>query len=98
MKKLILAAATLALTAGAANAGTRFINHRQGWQAARINLGIASGRLTAGETARLLAHQNDIRNLKLAAKSDGVVTPFERAVIHRQLNVQSGRIFRLKHN
>jgi uncharacterized membrane protein YebE (DUF533 family) len=98
MKRYLIAAVALALTASAADAGTRWINHRQAWQSARINAGIATGRLTPSEVARLNNGQNHVQNLKLAAKSDGVVTPYERLRIHGALNWQSARIYHLKHN
>ena len=51
-KTLILALAALAVTAGAADAGTPWIKKRQQHQLNKMGRGVASGALTGGETAR----------------------------------------------
>lgn len=98
VKALILAASALALTAGAADAGTPWIKHRQQHQLNRIGNGVGSGALNAGETARLLNGQARVANLRANAKADGVVTLGERLRIHGAQNWQSLRIYHLKHN
>lgn len=99
MKALILGLTALAVTASAANAGTPWIKHRQQRQLDKIAHGIASGRLTAGETARLLQGQARVANLRALAKAnDGVVGPLERLAIHNAQTRQAFRIYRLKHN
>lgn len=65
---------------------------------ARIRHGIASGRLTPGETARLRAGQVRVRHLQRRAWADGGVSARERAVIHRAKSHHSRAIYRLKHN
>lgn len=98
MKTLVLAAVLASITAGTAFAGTPLINARQQAQSHRIFNGVASGQLTYGETQRLIAGQNHVRNLKMQARADGVVTGWERARIHTAQNVQSARIFWKRHN
>jgi hypothetical protein len=98
MKTVILAALALAVTCGTSFAGTPWIDARQNAQSHRIFKGVQSGRLTFGETQKLLQGQARVQNLENQAKSDGVVTPLERARIHAAQSVQSARIFVKKHN
>ena len=105
---LVIAASTLAYsqeaqqsqTGGNAVGSTKtpVINQRQKRQQHRINQGIKSGQLTPGETARLEAREAKIQADKKIAKSDGVVTPKERAHIQREQNRASKSIYRKKHN
>jgi len=103
MKRVSIAALTVVLVAfaasvaGAATATPR-IDRREVRQHARIQQGVRSGELTPRETARLRAGQGHVRRMERRAKSDGVVTPGERANITRAQNRQSRRIYRLKHN
>ncbi len=66
----------------------------------RIAAGIASGRLTAGEAARLEGREaglnHEVRAMRQA--NGGTLTPGDRAVVNRQQNTLSGGIYRLKHN
>jgi hypothetical protein len=98
MKTIIVASLVLAVTSGAALAGTPLINARQNAQSHRIYNGIQSGRLTYPESQKLLQGQARVQNLENQAKADGVVTPLERARIHTAQSVQSARIFIKKHN
>ena len=98
MKTIILASLVLAVTSGTTFAGTPWINARQNAQSHRIFNGVQSGQLTYGETQKLAQGQAHVQNLENQAKSDGVVTPLERARIHTAQNVQSVRIFVKKHN
>lgn len=75
-----------------------FIRQRMGRQEHRVNQGIASGRLTAGETARLLDMQARIRTEEMAMKSNGRLTGRERIRLHRDLNHSNRAIYRMKHN
>jgi uncharacterized membrane protein YebE (DUF533 family) len=93
LKTIVLAAVIASLTAGAAFAGTPFINNRQNNQVNRIVNGVNAGQLNLNETTRLVKGQIHVQNLKTAAQSDGVVTFRERARIHTAQNVQSARIF-----
>src|SRR5437016_857241 len=106
MKKLIsllialgislgLAGSTLAQTSGTR---TRRINHRQREQQQRIGQGIESGRLTPAEAARLEKQEAEIQQDKKEAKADGTVTAQERAELNKDLNHESHRIYRAKHN
>ena len=99
MKSIVFGTLIVTVTAGAAQAGTPWIKHRQQHQLTRIGNGITSARLTAGEAARLLNGQVYIANLRAAAKAnDGVVGPGERLLIHGAQTWQSLRIYHLKHN
>jgi uncharacterized membrane protein YebE (DUF533 family) len=98
MKAIILAAVIASVTAGAAFAGTPFIDKRQNGQVGRIVNGINAGQLTPGETAKLVNGQLRIQNLTTQAQADGVVTFRERARIHRAQTVQGARIFWKRHN
>jgi hypothetical protein len=78
--------------------GTQRIERREWRQHQRIQRGIASGQLTRGETIRLRQGQRHIRHMELRARADGRVGPRERVRMHRALDRQSARIWRLKHN
>lgn len=103
MKNPIIAAIVVAITtglwAGGASAGeTPWVDKREHRQAMRIYDGVRDGSLTFRETGRLIRGQARIRRNEYRYKSDGVVTPRERLRLHRQLNRQSRRIWRGKHN
>ena len=98
--RVLVLATLLTTTAGLASASTATprVDRREARQHARIRQGVASGRLTPGETARLRTGQHHVRAMERRAKADGVVMPGERARIARAQNRQSRQIFRLKHN
>jgi hypothetical protein len=98
MKSIALACLVLAATTSITFASTPGINARQKIQSYRILEGAVSGRLTPGETKKLVHGQIRVQNLENHAKSDGVVTPLERARISAAQNIQSARIFLKKHN
>jgi hypothetical protein len=98
MKTIIVASLVVAVTSGAAFAGTPLIDARQNAQSHRISKGVQSGRLNFNETLKLLQGRAHVQNLENLAKADGVVTPLERARIHHAQNIQSARIFIKKHN
>jgi len=98
MKSILLASLVLAVTSGTTFAATPWIDARQNVQSHRIYNGVASGRLTYGETLQLQHGQAHVQHLENQAKADGVVTPFERAHILTAQSVQSARIFWKKHN
>ncbi len=81
-----------------AQTATPHVTKRQLKQQARIEQGVKSGELTAGETKRLELQQGKIQADKRKAKADGVVTPAERAKLAREQNRASRKIYRLKHN
>ena len=98
MKAYLLAGLALVVASGPALADTPYVDKREHRQAHRIYDGIRSGELTYGESARLIRGQRRVRRLEWQFKSDGVVTPAERAILHRRLNVQSARIYKNKHD
>jgi hypothetical protein len=100
MKKAIVLCALLVLGSAFASAQTTTprVAKRQLKQQARIEQGVKSGELTAGETKRLELQQAKIRADKRKAKADGVVTPAERAKLAREQNRASRKIYRMKHN
>ena len=98
MRTFVFASLVLAVTSSTTFAATPLINARQNIQAHRIFNGVASGRLTFGETKSLLKGQARVQRLENKAKADGVVTFGERARIHAAQSVQSARIFLKKHN
>jgi len=98
LKTIVLAAVIASLTAGAAFAGTPWINARQHNQANRIVNGWNNGQLNPNEATRLVKGQIHVQNLKTAAQADGRVTFRERARIQTAQTVQSARIFWNKHN
>ena len=86
MKKLLLliiafTGLTIVLQA---QTGTPRASQRQANQKDRIKEGVQSGDLTKREAAALQGQQAKIKQDKKNAKADGVVTPQERAKIHRE--------------
>jgi hypothetical protein len=98
MRTYLLAGLALVVASGSALAGTPYIDKREQRQAERIYNGIKNGQLTFQEAGRLIKGQQRVRQLEKKFKSDGVVTPLERAILHNRLNVQSVRIYNKKHN
>jgi uncharacterized protein YdeI (BOF family) len=75
------------------------INERQQNQRERIQQGVRSGELTPVEAARIRRQESQIRlNEARARQSGGEFTPQERARIQRQLDRESRRIYRQKHD
>lgn len=93
----ILAATTLA-SAASASTCSPYINGREHRQAWRIHQGVESGELTRGEAHRLWHQEREIRQDVREAKCDGNLTLAERRRLNRELNRESYRIYRLKHN
>jgi hypothetical protein len=98
--QLLFALVVVTTLAGAASAGTETprVDRRQVNQRVRIHQGVQSGRLTPREARHLRRGQRHIRRVERRAKSDGVVTPGERARMNHMQNRESRRIYRLKHN
>jgi hypothetical protein len=92
------ALALLLLPAAPAEAGR--IPRREERQQARIARGVASGQLTARETARLERREarlhDDVRAMR--AQNGGALTPAEHARVERRQNRLSRSIFRQKHD
>jgi hypothetical protein len=99
-KLLLLVATATTLIAGiaAANDQTPRADRREARQHARIHQGVKSGELTRREARNLRAGQRHVDRMEARAKSDGKVTPRERARLHRAQNHQSHKIWRKKHN
>jgi len=74
------------------------VSKRQAAQHVRIADGVRSGELTRLETANVRQDQRELRRMKRAAKSDGVVTRGERAQLHAKQNSNSRKITRKKNN
>jgi hypothetical protein len=74
------------------------IYHRFQNQENRIDQGIASGRLTPSEAARLSGMQARIRHEEMLMKADGRLTGRERFQLHHDLNHSSRAMNRMKHN
>jgi len=96
----ILAALLLgvvAVPAFAADAPPR-VERREARQERRIDQGVRSGRLTPREAHRLDRGQRHVARMERRMGRDGRYTPRERARLQHAQNVQSRRIYRLKHN
>jgi hypothetical protein len=77
---------------------TPVIDQREANQDARINQGVATGRLSQREADRLRAGQARVDDMETAAKADGKVTRAERTAIHDAQDRQSRRIYKQKHD
>lgn len=78
--------------------GTREIDARRANQEQRIQQGVRSGELTRGEYYRLEVEQDRVRRMERQAKSDGYVSPSERARINQAQNEASRHIYQEKHD
>ena len=93
--------ATLSVTSVALSAQTaQEINQRKENQQDRIAQGVKSGQLTAGETAHLEKQESAINHEEKAmrAQDNGHLTKADKALINKQQNQESKRIYRDKHN
>ena len=97
---IVMAVAIAVSLAGvaAAQPGTRGLDRRELRQQVRIHRGVANGRLTPREARHLRMGERHIRRMELRARADGRVGPRERVRLHRALDRQDARIWRLKHN
>ncbi len=98
MFRKVMIAATLAAISLPALAGTPRLDAREHNQRQRIAQGVRSGELTRPETRRLIAGERRLHRHERYAKSDGVVTPAERARLQRNASRMSKRIYRQKHD
>jgi len=97
LRKIVLAAALAAISVPAM-AGTPGLDAREHNQRQRIAQGIRSGELTRPEARRLIAGERRLHRQERFAKSDGVVTPRERARLQQDADRMSRRIYRQKHD
>jgi hypothetical protein len=98
MFKQALSVVVICVIAVPVLAGTPVLNARQHNERARIAQGVHSGELTRPEARRLVGGQVHLQRLENRAKSDGVVTPAERARLGAAASVQSRRIYAQKHD
>lgn len=91
-----MAASAALLFAGSASAG---VNGREARQRDRIEAGWENGSLTRGETFRLAAEQVRIeRRERRFRADDGMLGPWERRALDRDLDRASRHIGRARHN
>lgn len=92
-----------ALTAALALSGAvqaQSVNQREGRQQARIDQGVASGRLTAGEAVRDERQQGriDATEARMRANNGGHLNGYQRARLENRQNRASAHIYNSKHN
>lgn len=88
----VIACACLFAAAAQAAPPQSNINARQAEQQHRIRQGVASGELTRREAAYLQQREAEVRRAERIARSDGYVSPAERARINRMLDANSRAI------
>ena len=98
MLRQIVIMAALAAISVPAMAGTPRLDAREQNQRQRIAQGFRSGELTRPEARRLIKGERRLHRHERYAKSDGVVTPAERARLQRNANRMSTLIYRQKHD
>ena len=98
MLRQIVIMAALAAISVPAMAGTPRLDAREQNQRQRIAQGVRSGELTRPEARRLIKGERRLHRHERYAKSDGVVTPAERARLQRNANRMSTLIYRQKHD
>jgi hypothetical protein len=101
MKKKLFVSAVyffLLVIAGRAQTAMPKVTERQENQQARIAQVVKSGESTPVETKHLQTRETKIQDDKKEAKSDGRVTPAERAKLNREEHRSSQAIYLQKHN
>lgn len=104
MNRFALAAALVLTSVAGAHAydfgsnSTADIDARRAQELRRIEDGRRSGQLSNREYRYLVGQQQQIARDERAAKSDGYVSPSERARLNAEVNHASADINRLKHN
>lgn len=84
--------------AGLAAHGGEAVDARQGWQAKRIDHGIAKGYLTQNEINTLNAQKQSIASLETSLKSDGALSGSDLKQLQTALNTASHCIWAEKHD
>ncbi|WP_243364005.1 hypothetical protein [Fundidesulfovibrio terrae] len=74
------------------------IDQREADQELRIQQGVKSGQLTPKEASKLEKGEARIQSREARMKSDGRLTPNERKQLNHQLDVESKKIYREKHD
>lgn len=98
--KLRFAAALTATLALSGAAQAQSVNQREGRQQARIDQGVSSGRLTAGEAVRDERQQGRINatEARMRANNGGHLNGNQRARLENRQNRASAHIYHSKHN
>jgi hypothetical protein len=94
----ILPVSGFAAAKNTARPKTPVVDKREHNQQERIRQGIKSGELTRREAIRLEEQEARIRVNEKFAKSDGKITPAERARLEKELNRTSENIYQQKHD
>lgn len=101
MKTLTLSLAAATLLAGmsvapvmAQGTNTPSIDRTQQEIRARIQQGVASGRITQSEAQELYKRERDIQFREIRIKNDGRATPQEREQLHRDLDAMRADVDR----
>lgn len=97
-KVAMIGALALMSSVAFSQVATPHIDQRQINQEKRIDQGENSGALTQREATTLDKREEKIADNKAAAKSDGTVTPAERAKLRGEERRTSRAIYRKKHN
>jgi hypothetical protein len=97
---IVMAVAVAVSIAGVASAqpAAQGLDRREWRQHERIHQGVMSGQLTPCEARHLRMDQRHIRCMERYSRADGRIGPRERVRLHRALDRQDARIYRLKHN
>lgn len=100
MKSLIFILLSGCLIANTASAqpNTPYLDKREALQQKRINAGISTGQLDPAEAAALHSREARIQRTENRALADGVLTDRERRHLKHELNAESRRIYRQKHD
>lgn len=100
MKTPLIAALIAAAAATAALPAAAQVMGRQNEQAARIDQGVRSGRLTPRETRHLERQQVriDRTDARMRDRHDGRLTAHDHRVLAREQNHANRSIYRAKHN
>ena len=100
MKLRFAAALTAALALSGAAVQAQSVNQREGRQQARIDQGVSSGRLTAGEAVRDERQQGriDATEARMRANNGGRLNGNQRARLENRQNRASAHIYNSKHN
>jgi uncharacterized membrane protein YebE (DUF533 family) len=104
MNRFALATAIVLTSVAGAHAydfgsnSTAEIDARRAQELRRIEDGRRAGQLSNREYRALMAEQRQIAHDVRVAKSDGYVSPAERARLNAEVNQASADISRLKHN
>ena len=94
----VLPVSGFAAAGNTARPKTPVIKERQHNQQERIRQGIKSGELTRREAVRLEEQEAKIRVNEKFAKSDGKISPAERARLEKELTKTSENIYQQKHD